>query len=313
MDVKRMLLLVEVARAGSLTAAAAALRYTVSAVSQQIARLEEEAGQPLIERRARGVTLTDAGNVVVEHAEHIRLTLLAAGEQLRDIAGLNAGVLRLGTIPTVTESFLPAAISAFRQRHPHVDLRIQSAQRSDLERLLYTREIELGITWEAEGAEGASASRAASTLVFRDPDVLLVPADHALAHNRSARIEDLRDEAWIVRTSADVVAALRSTWETAGFTPTVTFEARSYQEAQAMVAVGMGITFVPRLAACDVRDDIAVLAVEAASPPARRIVLAHRAGERLSPAAEEMGRILLPVGRSWVAAHAPSLPGLGSP
>ncbi|MBL0705109.1 LysR family transcriptional regulator, partial [Sinomonas cellulolyticus] len=150
MDIRRMLVLVEVARAGSLTAAAARLNYTVSAVSQQIGQLEDEAGQPLVERRPRGVTLTESGRAVVRHAEQIQRAVQAAHEELDEIAGLRTGTLRLGTIPTVTESFLPAAIASFRERHPHIDLRVHSAQRSGIRRLLDAREIDLAITWRRE-------------------------------------------------------------------------------------------------------------------------------------------------------------------
>lgn len=305
-----MLLLVDVARAGSLTAAAANLRYTVSAVSQQIGRLEDEAGQPLIERRARGVTLTEAGRMVVSHAEDIRRRLSAAHEELRDLAGLNAGVLRLGTIPTVTESFLPEAISTFRRQHPDVDLRIQSAQLSDLERLLDTREIELGITWERE--DQPSAGHVSSTLIFRDPEVLLLPVGHPLATRAEVAISELKSEAWIVRSSADVAAVLQTTWEEANFAPTVTFEARSYQEAQAMVAVGMGVCLVPQLSTYDARRDVKVTRLRATHSPARRIVLSHRKGERLSPAADEMGALLVKTGREWVSSHRTAATRVGS-
>ncbi|MCH6468860.1 LysR family transcriptional regulator [Sinomonas terrae] len=303
MDIRRMLVLVEVARTGSLTAAAAALNYTVSAVSQQVGQLEDEAGQPLIERRPRGVTLTEAGNAVVRHAEKIERIVSAAHEELRDLAGLNSGRLRLGTIPTVTESFLPTAISAFRERHPGVDLRIHSAQLSGLEHLLEAREIELAITWDRDGSDGTSATGLSSELIFRDPNVLLVPAGHPLADRSTVRMDELRHEPWIIRTSPNVLALLQTACEAAGFDPIVTFEARSYQEAQAMVAVGMGIALVPRLSLYSLRNDTRVLRVVSPKPPSRRIVLAHRRGERLTPAGTAMRKILIEAGRAWKPAE----------
>lgn len=299
MDIRRMLVLVEVARAGSLTAAAANLNYTVSAVSQQVGQLEDEAGQPLVERRPRGVTLTEAGRAVVRHAEKIERIVSAAHEELQDLAGLSTGTLRLGTVPTVTESFLPTAISRFREQHPGVDLRIHSAQLSGLERLLEAREIELAITWDRDGPEGMAERGLSTELIFRDPNVLLVPASHQLAGRSSVRMEELRHEPWIIRTSPNVLALLQAACEGAGFDPIVTFEARSYQEAQAMVAIGMGIALVPQLSLYTLRTDIRVLAIVSPTPPTRRIVLARRRGERLSPAAEAMGRLLIETGRTW--------------
>jgi len=303
MDIRRMLVLVEVARAGSLTAAAANLSYTVSAVSQQVGQLEDEAGQPLIERRPRGVTLTEAGHAVVRHAEKIERIVSAAHEELRDLAGLNTGTLRLGTIPTVTESFLPTAISAFRDRHPGVDLRIHSAQLSGLDHLLESREIELAITWERDRPDGTGDTGRSTELIFRDPNVLLVPSSHHLAGRPSVRMEELRQEPWIIRTSPSVLALLQAACEAAGFDPIVTFEARSYQEAQAMVAVGMGIALVPQLSLYRLRGDIRVLKIVSPGPPTRRIVLAHRRGERLTPAGAAMGKILMETGRAWQPAQ----------
>ncbi|NBH10930.1 LysR family transcriptional regulator [Amycolatopsis sp. SID8362] len=303
MDIRRMLVLVEVARAGSLTAAAANLGYTVSAVSQQVGQLEDEARQPLIERRPRGVTLTEAGHAVVRHAEKIERIVSAAHEELRDLAGLNTGTLRLGTIPTVTESFLPTAISAFRDRHPGVDLRIHSAQLSGLDHLLESREIELAITWDQDRPDGTGEAGRSTELIFRDPNVLLVPSGHHLAGRPSVRMEELRQEPWIIRTSPNVLALLQEACEAAGFDPIVTFEARSYQEAQAMVAVGMGIALVPQLSLYRLRSDIRVLKIVSPGPPTRRIVLAHRRGERLTPAGAAMGKILMETGRAWQPAQ----------
>ncbi len=304
MDIRRMLALVEVARAGSLTAAAANLNYTVSAVSQQIGQLEDEAGQPLVERRPRGVTLTEAGEAVVRHAERIDRIVSAAHEELRDLAGLNTGTLRLGTVPTVTESFLPAAISAFREHHPGVDLRIHSAQLSGLDRLLESREIELAITWDRGVPDGPGTTGNSTELIFRDPNVLLVPASHRLATRSAVRMEDLRHESWIIRTSPNVLVLLQSACEAAGFDPIVSFEARSYQEAQAMVAIGMGIALVPQLSLYTLRSDIRVLTTVSPSPPTRRIVLAHRRGDRLSPAATAMRKLVIETGRAWRPAPA---------
>jgi molybdate transport repressor ModE-like protein len=299
MDMRRMLVLVEVARTGSLTAAAEGLTYTVSAISQQIGQLENEAGQPLIERRPRGVTLTEAGHAVVRHAEKIKRIVSAAHEELRDLAELNTGTLRLGTVPTVTESFLPTAISAFREQHPGIDLRIHSAQLTGLEHLLESREIELAITWDRERPSDTAETGLSSELIIRDPSVLLVPSSHDLAKRSSVRMDELRQERWIIRTSPNVLALLQAACEAAGFEPIVTFEARSYQEAQAMVAVGMGIALVPQLSLYSLRSDIRVLTTVSPRPPTRQIVLAHRRGERLTPAGAAMREILIETGRAW--------------
>src|ERR671932_1359747 len=116
LDVRRMRVLREVARQGSFSAAADALAYTQSAVSQQIAALEREAGVRLVERNARGVRLTDAGRALVEHADAILARLADAEAELEAIAGLRGGRLRLASVPTPGSALVPPALSTFRPR-----------------------------------------------------------------------------------------------------------------------------------------------------------------------------------------------------
>src|SRR3954453_15942109 len=122
LDVKRMRVLKEVAARGSFSGAADALSYTQSAVSQQIAALEREAGTILVERSARGVRLTDAGPALVAHADAIIARLDAAERELEAIAGLRGGHLRLTAFPSAGASLMPLAVAEFRRRHPGVEL-----------------------------------------------------------------------------------------------------------------------------------------------------------------------------------------------
>ena len=136
LDPRRLLLLVDVVRAGSITSAASRLNYTTSAVSQQISKLETEAGQPLLERHARGVRLTEAGAALVRRAERIETQLLAAGTELDDIAGLRSGTVRLGTFPTAGSSLLPPVVKLFKSRHPAVGLTVRSSRFAQLRAML---------------------------------------------------------------------------------------------------------------------------------------------------------------------------------
>src|SRR5882672_6799964 len=111
LDVRRMRVLREVAARGSFSAAAESLSYTQSAVSQQIAALEREAGTTLVERGARGVRMTQAGRALVGHAEAIIARLAAAERELEAIAGLDGGHLRLAAFPSAAASLMPIAIA----------------------------------------------------------------------------------------------------------------------------------------------------------------------------------------------------------
>src|SRR5919106_1920438 len=122
LDVRRLKVLREVAARGSFSAAAEELNFTQSAVSQQIAALEREAGTTLVERNARGVRLTEAGEAVVRHTEAIMARLAEAGAELEAIAGLRGGRLRMASFESAGSTLMPLAIAAFRQRHPAVEL-----------------------------------------------------------------------------------------------------------------------------------------------------------------------------------------------
>src|SRR4051794_41769227 len=127
LDVRRMRVLREVAARGSFSAAADALAYTQSAVSQQIAALEREAGTRLVERNARGVRLTDAGRALVEHADAILARLADAEAELEAIAGLRGGRLRLVAVPSAGAPIMPQAVARFPDRHPPPALTPQPA------------------------------------------------------------------------------------------------------------------------------------------------------------------------------------------
>ena len=118
LDVRRMKVLREVATHGSFSAAAEVLSYTQSAVSQQIAALEREAGTKLVERNARGIRLTDAGEALVRHTEAVLANLAEAEAELEALAGVRGGRVRLASFPSAGSAIIPQAIANFRARHP---------------------------------------------------------------------------------------------------------------------------------------------------------------------------------------------------
>src|SRR4029077_6793086 len=113
LDVRRMRVLREVAQRGSFSAAADALAYTQSAISQQVAALEREAGTKLVERNARGVRLTEAGRALAAHADVIHARLADAEAELEAIAGLRGGRVRITSFPSAGATLMPIAISRF--------------------------------------------------------------------------------------------------------------------------------------------------------------------------------------------------------
>src|SRR4051795_3819370 len=132
LDVRRMRVLREVAVRGSFSAAAESLSFTQSAISQQIAALEREAGCPLVTRNARGIKLTEAGEALVRHADAILARLAEAEAELEAIAGVRGGRLRLAAFESAAASLMPLAIAAFRADHPRVELSLIIAARAGI-------------------------------------------------------------------------------------------------------------------------------------------------------------------------------------
>src|ERR671920_395733 len=124
LDVRRMKVLREVAARGSFSAAAEALAFTQSAVSQQVAALERETGTRLVERGVRPVRLTEAGRALMAHAEAVLARLDEAEQELGELAGLRRGRLRLASFPTAIATLVPRAVAEFSRRHPDVDLTV---------------------------------------------------------------------------------------------------------------------------------------------------------------------------------------------
>jgi DNA-binding transcriptional LysR family regulator len=300
LDVRRILLFTEVARRGSVTATARALNYTPSAVSQQISRLETEAGQPLLERHARGVTVTDAGRALAERGERIERELRAAENELADFAGLRAGTLRIGTFPTVGASLLPQAVIAFRDAHPDVRLTVRSARIAGLWTMLENREIEMSLMWDY-GWSRIDREDIVVTPLLDDPPALLVSDHHPLAGRDAASLADFADDPWITRADHHPVAeALVRGCRAVDFEPHIAYEAHDYQEAQAMVAAGIGVALAPTLALEGIRPGVNVLPLQ---PPApiRRILLVRMADHSLTPAALTFAGLL----RDVAAARTP--------
>jgi DNA-binding transcriptional LysR family regulator len=288
-DVRRLRVLREVARCGSLAGAAGALSYTPSAVSQQIAALEREAGAALLERRARGVVLTEAGHTLVRHAEVILTQLGAAEAALRALADVREGRLRMASFATAGASLLPTAVDVFRARHPGIALSVEQASPQESVARLRDGLLDLALTVDLEPtpAEGVEVVH-----LFDDPVQLALHRDHPLAGKPDVRLEELAQETWIDvprRTSGGKV--LMRACERAGFEPRVAFESDDYTTIQELVGAGVGLALLPDLALCPPHEAV-VLRSLGPQGPSRAIQAATRPAAFRSAAASAMLEIL---------------------
>ncbi len=285
LDVRRLFLLAEIAEHGSLTGAAEAMMYTTSAVSQQMRRLEAEADQTLFERHARGVVLTDAGVALVARAQAIRRELAGAQSDLEALSGLRAGSLRIGSFPTASASILPLVLTQFAREHPAVAVSVKSALRDPLRELLLMREVELALLWEYDWSPFTDEEIETEKLVD-DPTVLVVASGSEVGRSGPVDLSSLAAARWIIRADGHPVAdVLTRSCHAAGFAPDIAYDAHDYQEAQAMVAAGLGVALAPRLSLTNLRDDVRLVPLDPRIPvPVRRILLGQLKGRKPTPA-----------------------------
>src|SRR5919197_773653 len=154
LDVRRMRVLSEVAEQGSFSAAATALNFTQSAISQHVAALERETGARLVERGPRGVRLTDAGRALVCHADAILARIEDAEDELAAIAGLRGGRLRLASFQSAGATLVPRAVAAFHERHPQVELGMIEAEPDEAGARLRAGDIDLALVYDFEEIPG---------------------------------------------------------------------------------------------------------------------------------------------------------------
>src|SRR5271167_819967 len=305
LNVGRLRVLKEVAHRGSLSAAADALSYSQSAVSQQIATLEAETGITLLERHARGVSLTAAGQTLVSHAEGILARLEAAQAALSAIAGLRGGRLRMASFPTAGATLMPLAIATFRASFPDVQLTLAEGEPDEVAPRLHAGEFDLALLFEFAGETPLEQSMTRVELL-EDTMYLALPRDHALAEQDKLHLQDLREEAWVQTSHLSPCARhVMRCCHAAGFEPNVSFESDDYQTVQGLVAAGVGVALIPELALSVVREDVTIRALSP-GPPVRQVIAAAPAGADLVPAAPAMLGILEHAAESYEMVGAPA-------
>lgn len=301
LNTNRLQVLSEVVKRGSFSAAADALSYTQSAVSQSIARLESEVGATLVVRDRRGVKPTAAGATLVEHAEAIFAQIEAAETDLAAVLGVRGGRLRVASFPSAGSTLMPLAVATFRRGHPDVALTLAEGEPEEIGPRLRAGEFDLALLFEFPGVRERPSAGLRAVTLLEDPMHVALPADHRLASKTRLRLADLRGEDW-VQTSASSPCARHVVrlCLAAGFEPNVTFESDDYETVQGLVAAGVGVALIPRLALTNVHPGIVVRELSPRSP-ARKVVAATMSAPGVAPAARTMVRILSDVADEYTA------------
>jgi DNA-binding transcriptional LysR family regulator len=281
MDVRRLRLLLELARRGTITAAADALAYTPSAVSQQLATLEREAGVPLLERAGRKVALTPAGVVLAQYAESILATLEEASAALAATRAALTGLLRVGAFPSAARTVLPPALVTLGRDHPQLELMVSELDPAAVPDALRAGTLDVAIT-SAYDYVPAEPDPALDTEPLLEEVVYLATAARLMttAGRSIPTIEGCRDTSWIAGSPGTMCSAmLARLCQAHGFTPRVRHHADDFTTVLALVAAGQGASLVPELGASGAPPSVTLTPLDAR----RHTEIAYRRGTRHHP------------------------------
>lgn len=278
-EVRHLAALEAIADHGSFAAAARALGYSQSAISQQIATLERAAGMRLLDRPVgtRHVSVTDAGERLLRHARRVAAAMRAAEADLQALAAGEAGTLDVGTFPSASVRLLPRVMRDFVAERPGIEVRLLEADYEEelLERL---HRGALELCFMLRSADPALAG----VHVLTDPYVLLTPSGDPLAtRDRPVRLRDVASLPLVAYKRADLGG--EAVLVAAGASPRVVFRSDETGVVQGLVGAGLGYALVPQLTV-DARDRTTSVVPVADMPP-REITLTWLADRTLSPAA----------------------------
>lgn len=282
LSLHRLRLLRELSRRETLTATAAALHYTTSAVSQQLQMLEREVGAPLFERIGRRVRLTELAQLLVEHADEILAAEERAVIALEQAQDSVAAKLTVGVFATVAAGLLPRTLTALARDYPHIDVVTKEADPEDAAQAVGQGDFDLAFVIDYPDAPMPWDANLERVHIGQEKLHAVVPKGR-LATDRPIALADLAEDHWILSGPRSHFGhAVRVACQHEGFEPDVRHEVDEQATAMSMVAAGLGVTLVPdlglafRWSAADV--------VELREPITRDIALAYRTSAADRPA-----------------------------
>src|SRR5690606_36529137 len=271
LDPRKLHLLRELSRRGTIAAVAEAAAFTPSAVSQQLSALEREAGVPLLERTGRTVTLTPAGHLLVEHAHAVLEQLERASAALAAVRGGPAGPLRVGAFPTAARVLLPPAIRCLAADHRGLVPMVSEIDPADVSAALRARELDVALVHEYDFVPPGTDGALETEPLFADPMYLTDRPSIAAA----------ADDPWIAGTPGTLCHTMTiRACQAAGFEPDVRHHVDDFDTVLAFAAAGQGVALVPRLAARTPPAGVRLTPL----PLHRRTLVAFRRGHGDHPA-----------------------------
>ncbi|MBE1491735.1 LysR family transcriptional regulator [Plantactinospora soyae] len=281
LDVRRLRLLRDLAHLGTIAAVAQAHAYTPSAVSQQLAALQREAGVPLLEHTGRTVRLTPAGTALAQHTETVLAALEAATATLAAAQAELSGTVHIGAFPSAVRTLLPPALVALGRDHPGLDLMVTELDPVAVPDALRDRRLDVALLHDYDIVPIAPDPALDSTPLLDETVFLAVPDDGVHLDPAGDPISAARNAAWIVGTPGTLCHTVAErVCHTAGFLPRVRHHADDFTAVLALVAAGQGVALVPQLGAIQPPPGVRLRPLAAH----RRTRIAYRRGAADHPA-----------------------------
>lgn len=291
MDIGRLRALRELAVRKTMAAVAEALHVSPSAVSQQIALLEEEVGIDLVERRGRGVNLTIAGLRLVERANRIFAELESARADMAELKEVVAGELRVAAFPSVAAALLPKTIQRLQASHPQLEVLFDEMEPEEGINALRSWQTDIALIDDLNVPHSLLDPSVEVIPLIEDVFNVMMSPDHPLAHREEVTLEELNGERWVIDTaSVTYTHVLTQACQQAGYSPHIIARCKGFEVTLALIREGCAIAIFPELRA---RFDLQDARVCRLVPQIRRrIFVAFRKGEKKSPALQALVQAL---------------------
>ncbi len=282
-DWRKLRLLHELDRRGTIAAVAEAMYLTPSAVSQQLAGLGREVGVPLLERRGRSVMLTGQARVLLAHAEEMRELAERTRAALDAWADGAEGYVRVGSLATGIGALVGPAIAALREERPGLTIRVSEQEPDEAIGLLDGGELEVAVTVDYPGGPGAGRRPVPPRRPHQRRDGRRGAGGHPLAARDAVNLTELSCDVWVGAAASDACGHIMTgICAAAGFSPDVQYHCREWDAVAALVAAGVGVALIPRSAQPLRPHNLAVLPVVGA-PASRLLYALTRAGTEQDP------------------------------
>ncbi|EMT46473.1 LysR family transcriptional regulator [Anoxybacillus flavithermus] len=242
MELRQLIYFTEVAKREHVSEAAEALHVAQSAVSRQIANLEDELGVKLFEREGRNVKLTPIGRHFLQHIELALKAIDYAKQQIEEYLDPERGTIKIGFPTSLASYTMPMVISSFKQQHPHISFHLRQGSYKFLIDAVKKREIDLAFL----GPVPTEEKSVQGDILFTESFAALIPTDHPLSQKRSIALSELRHEPFVMFPQGFILRKIvEDACKQAGFSPIISSEGEDLDAIKGLVSAGIGVTLLP--------------------------------------------------------------------